>query len=225
MAFDMGFNFRNTAGFVTDQAYAVPVLKELYPNTYTNLNGDSVNAGWDNITVNGIDRNAANDPRLAGVNYATDSMQSRPFRVDLNSGSAPGAGSWSVDIALGDEGDTHTQSSAIDDDTTELIYLTPGGGTVTAPGQFVDATTAVVTASATWTGTPATVMFTSNIARFDMNRDLLNTGFPVAVAHFRLRVPTGGGGGGAGACECSYFHSFEYREVSDFTDCVVGRRS
>jgi hypothetical protein len=105
MPFDMGFNFRGTSGYVTDPSYAVPVLGEAYPNTYTNADGKSLNGGW-TLAVSILDRASTNDPRIAGINYHFSSP--RWFLLDLASGSAPGAGVYTVDIAYGDAGGGHT---------------------------------------------------------------------------------------------------------------------
>lgn len=189
MPFDMGFNFRATAGYVTDQAYAVPVLAETYPNTYTNANGNSINAGWDG-GVNTLDRSNTNDPRLAGVNYLPSASQ-RIFQVDLSSGSNPGAGSYTIDIAAGDQGNNLVEDFKILDNATLLIDGTNGGSgfTPAAAGHFIDVTLTDVTASVNWTGTTVSKTFASTTAYLVNNPDLLTA--PVAsMAHFRLTLAT-----------------------------------
>src|SRR6185503_21011020 len=110
MPFDMGWNYRASAGYVTDNIhYGVPVLFEIYPHTYTNGDGQSVNAGWDITSSSVADRASGNDPRIAGINYGTSGT--RVFTVDLASGSAPGAGAYTVDIAAGDARGSHTNGT------------------------------------------------------------------------------------------------------------------
>lgn len=180
MAFDMGFNFRGTSGYVTDGAEGVPVLAEVYPHTYTNGNGDSINAGF----VSGSGQGAANrstgvDARLAGINYdgGTDD-----FQVDLSSGSAPGAGDYTVDLAVGDSGGgPHSgQVFWVKDNTTTLI---DGSGPYsTAQNHFIDATLTDVAGGTTWAGTAVSKTFASTTAKFGFNGQAAVT----YLAHFRL---------------------------------------
>jgi len=185
MAFDMGFDFRGTAGYVTDPAYGVPVLGETYPHTYSNSNGDSINAGWA-TSVSAYDNNATYDVRLAGANYHSNDGTPRAFTVDLSSGSAPGAGSYNVDLAIGDGG---TQDFAVYDNTTVVIDGTNGGsGYVTAGIHWIDATLTDRTSGqfTTWPGVAATKAFASTTAKITMNQN--NIGSLSTLAHFRLTL-------------------------------------
>src|SRR5208283_4855223 len=76
-----GFDFRNTSTFVTDPAGDTYVLSTTaYPTQ-----GSGVTYGWVNTSlVNARDRNAQLDPRLAGINYATNGSPAT-FYVDLPS--------------------------------------------------------------------------------------------------------------------------------------------
>src|SRR6266446_7112042 len=143
MAFDMGFDFRQTLGYVTDPApFGVAELGSLFPTLYTNGAGQSINAGWtDNTHVNPQDRANTNDPRIAGTTYVSNTF-TRTFRIDLSSGSAPGPGMYILDIAFGDAGTSETQDWIVKDDTTAIITVS---NVVTNTGQFVDATGALVT--------------------------------------------------------------------------------
>jgi hypothetical protein len=180
MPWDLGFNFRSTAGFVTDPAYAVPALAEVYPHTYTNANGDSIVAGWVTASENAVDRASGNDPRLAGIGFGG----TRDFRIDLDSGNAPGAGNYTVDLAAGDAGGTQTIALLVTDDTTTLITIP--SQSVTA-GHFLDATVADVTASTTWTGATASKTFATTTCYIKQN------GAAIFVAHFRLTAQAAGG--------------------------------
>lgn len=190
MAFDMGFDFRNTAGFVTDPAYGVPVLAEAYPHTYTNGNGLSINAGWSVLPQGAEDRAAGNDPRIAGENFRSNSGPASTFTVDLSSGSAPGAGTYSIDLASGGVNQTSVVDFKLFDNATLLIDGTNGGaGTSIGVGHFLDASLADVTASTTWTGTPVTKTFATTTVNYTMAIDGL-TDFSY-LSHLRLTLQGG----------------------------------
>src|SRR5271167_3917766 len=76
-----GFDFRSTKTFVTDPAGSTYVLSTTaYPTT---VNG--VTFGWVKTSLVGArNRNASLDPRLAGINYATNGAPAT-FYVDLPS--------------------------------------------------------------------------------------------------------------------------------------------
>ena len=90
-----GFDFRNTAAFVTDppgDTYVLPTMK--YPTT-----ANGVTFGWVKTSlVQGRDRNAKLDPRLSGVNFATNGSPATLY-VDL-----PSPGTYNLSLALGDAG-------------------------------------------------------------------------------------------------------------------------
>ena len=191
MAFDMGWNFRATAGYVTDDAhYGVPGLSETYPHTYTNGDGQSVNGGWD-VSVAALDLDNTNDARLAGINFATSGVV-RTFTVDLASGSAPGAGDYAVDLACGNAVfSTPKVDFKLFDNATLLIDGTNGGaGFNPAADHYRDATLTDVAATSSWTGTPVTKTFASTTVIFGHGYD--NIGDNWQVAHFRLTLQAGG---------------------------------
>jgi hypothetical protein len=90
-----GFDFRSTASFVTDPGGDIAVLSSTaYP---TQANG--LTFGWANTyMVQGRDRSTMVDPRLAGVNFATNGLPAT-FYVDL-----PFPGTYNLALAMGDEG-------------------------------------------------------------------------------------------------------------------------
>ena len=94
-AWQQGFDFRNTASYVTDPAGDTYVLSTTaYPTK-----GSGVTYGWVKTSlVNARDRNAKLDPRLAGVNYVTNGSPAT-FEVGL-----PSAGTYNLSLALGDAG-------------------------------------------------------------------------------------------------------------------------
>src|SRR5271165_2299286 len=93
--FQQGFDFRNTPSFVTDPAGDAYVLSTTaYPTK-----GNGVTYGWAKTSlVQSRDRNARLDPRLAGVNFATNGLPAA-FYVDL-----PSAGTYNLSLAMGDAG-------------------------------------------------------------------------------------------------------------------------
>lgn len=189
MAFDMGFNFRSTA--VTGQSYAVAVLAtHAYPTGYTNVDGFSVNAGWTSAPL-AVDRASGNDARIAGINYKTHATGGpRTFQVDLSSGSAPGAGNYLVDIAMGDAGAAQLQDFKLLDTSTVLIDGTNGGaGFATLSGHYRDATLTDIAATTTWTGTQVAKTFATTLAKLTINfDDIVNFVDADTVAHFRLTL-------------------------------------
>jgi hypothetical protein len=192
MAFDFGFDFRGTSGYVTDPSYASVVLGENYPNTYTNGAGKSINAGFTVAgQVNPLDRDNTQDPRIAGTNYEANDGYNNFFQVDLSSGSAPGAGTYSVDLAMGAFISAGKQCFKLLDTTTLLIDGTFGGaGQDTSAGHFIDATLTDVTGGATWTGTPVTKTFATTLAKLSIGTLALSgSTFP---AHFRLTLQAAG---------------------------------
>ena len=127
---NIGFDFRNSAGFVSDPSgdtYVLPTMA--YP---TSSNG--VTFGWVNtLLVQGRDRNAQLDPRLAGVNFAANGAPAT-FYVDL-----PAAGSYNLSLAMGDAGYqtcwVQCQIQFLDGNT---VLATVAGGSSNA-GYFYDA--------------------------------------------------------------------------------------
>src|ERR1035438_4448049 len=92
-----GFDFRATAGFVTDPANTTYVLSTTgYPTTV-----DGVTFGWVIPgQVQSRNRSTTVDPRLAGVNYVSNGAPAS-FVVNL-----PAPGTYNLSLAMGDEGYT-----------------------------------------------------------------------------------------------------------------------
>lgn len=193
MAFDLAWDFRNTAGYVTDPAYAVFCAHNTaYPHTFTNGNGDSINGGWATAPGGSSDHSATVDARLAGINYrANDGGAGATFQVDLSSGSNPGAGTYQVDLAIGDiAGQDDWHFFQLLDNATVLIDGTNGGsGYNLTGGTYKDATLATVTASTTWTGTPATKTFASTTVNLVIG--VGNHANFTRLSHFRLTLQGG----------------------------------
>jgi hypothetical protein len=188
MPFDFGFDFRLSAGYVTDPAYAVGVLggaTHAYPFTFTNGNGVSINAGWVTNTYDRTDRVSTGDPRLAGTNAIDASTPPRDFKIDLASGSAPGAGGYTVALAAGDPGGFGPYIAlAVKDNTTAFITL---------PYQNVGSTnmidaTGTVRSLANWPSlnTPVSRTFASTTCVVSVSDGTGSSGQMACLVHFRL---------------------------------------
>ena len=94
-AWSIGFDFRSSSNYVTDppgDTFVLPTM--MYPTK-----GGGVTFGWvKTMLVQGRNRNANLDPRLAGINYATNGLPAT-FYVDL-----PSSGAYNLSLALGDAG-------------------------------------------------------------------------------------------------------------------------
>ena len=148
MAWDKGFNFRETAGFVTDGAnetYAI-CSAETYPTTRNSVTFGVENVfGWSTR-----DRLDTNDRRLAGVNWRSDKGL---FRVDLEA-----ADDYVIDLAYGDpSGGANNPDSKIYDNTTVLATIGP---TTNGSGEFVDASGVNRTSAALWVSNRVTIQHT-----------------------------------------------------------------
>ena len=125
-----GFDFRNTAKFVTDPPGDNYVLSTTaYP---TQENG--ITFGWVRTSlVQARDRSASIDPRLAGINYVNNGSPAT-FYVNL-----PSAGTYNLSLAMGDDGyeQCYTQCQVqFLDGNTVLATVTEGA---TYAGYFYDA--------------------------------------------------------------------------------------
>ena len=129
-AWQQGFDFRVSLGFVTDPPgdnYAPATA--LYPTM-----GTLTNYGWSyQAVVDGRDRNSHIDPRLAGINYANNGSPAA-FYVDL-----PSPGTYNVSVAMGDAGYAQcgTQCQVQFLDGANLLASVTGGPTNVA--YFYDA--------------------------------------------------------------------------------------
>ncbi len=161
-SWQQGFDFRNTAGFVTDPAGDTYVLATTaYPTT---VNG--VTFGWlQTPPVQARDRDAQLNPRLAGIDFATNGSPAT-FDVDL-----PSPGTYSLSLALGDAG---YQQCWVQCQVQLLATLTVGS---TQLGYFYDAQgnnwsaaawpTSNLSQQVTLTGTHLTVVVGTNQATGD----------------------------------------------------------
>lgn len=172
---DIGINFRQSSGYVTDgpnEIYWLGADDEnagVYPVTRI------VTAGWNGAIGRG-DQNAGNDRRLAGRNKSLD--LDIFFRVDL-----PYAMRAAVHLALGDPSGDHSAgvSCEIYDDTA-LLDTIPFNANVAQ--RFTD-TTGVELTEVTWPTTEAAV-------EYDFTTTIFKLKFPIdefegwSLAHLRI---------------------------------------
>lgn len=185
-AADYCFDFRLSSGFVTDTGGCVPVLDETYPHTYAN----GATAGWEQTSIDGSrDRNAALDPRLAGVNRNLSNDVFREFRVDL-----PATGSYDIRAAIGDAsfGASNGENpfASIKDTTTSLFTIVAGDGSMAAE-EFYDATGVKRTSAANWVSSNAVKTLTFSTTIFRLRLENATAGY-TPVAHLRVTSAAGG---------------------------------
>lgn len=190
MVWDFAWDFRATENFVTDPTYAVWVPAQpgpyAFPHTFTNVNGDSVDAGW--VTIgSGAEGNgtASDDPRIAGAVIVFNGESTGVFRVDLSTGTAPGAGTYAIDIAMGRGTDIGTNSGRVKDNTTIVVDLTNGGlGYATVAAHYIDATGTDRSATTTWNGVTVNAAFSSTTVNLEFG--MSGNTYRSYLAHFRL---------------------------------------
>ena len=169
---NFGWDFRATSGFVTDPSYAVfEGGATVFPHTYTNANSESINAGFVSITTTPCDaaptardRNASNDPRLAGIVFPSGSNGSSTdgqcdFEITL-----PTTGSYTINLAMGDGANQQTQFVIFEDNT---VTFASESNVSTGSNSFMDASGVVETA-ANWPSTAVTISHTFTSTRFDI---------------------------------------------------------
>lgn len=173
MSFDIGINFRATAGYVTDGPNETYCLAEAYPVTRL-VGGLMVTFGWeDSISGNTRDRdNTTADRRLAGINFST--VAGTRFRIDL-----PASGAVSIHCAAGDGyGGGGPADWQFKDGTTLLGSLTQVPNGV----QFTDATNVLRDRSVWPTDeAPLSVTFAGTVFRLAATDASVNR-----VAHLRV---------------------------------------
>lgn len=177
MAFDEGFNFRSTLGFVTDPTDTQFVDGTLtYPQT-----AGGVTFGW--ISISNVvtrDRNSGVDARLAGIHRTSGGPQ--VFQVDL-----PATGQYEVRVAVGDANYPDTGINyALFDNTTQVFSFS--NLSTSAGGHFLDATGVERTSVADWISNNAAVTYNFASTVLQLQIDI---GF-AGVSHLRIvQVDTG----------------------------------
>ena len=160
---DKGWNFRTTAGFVTDgtnETYALDFV-DSYPTT---RNG--VTFGYESgYTPGARDRTTSspNNPRLSGCHFGLYFGNVAEWRIDL-----PATGSYTINAAFGDPGGgANNVNSEMKDDTSVFTTIGP---TTNASDQYVDASGVNRTSPGTWISSNASISqtFTTTIFRVNL---------------------------------------------------------
>lgn len=152
MSFDFGFDFRQSAGFVTDPAnctYVLALGSDLYPQT---RNG--ITFGW-LVSPDGgaFDRSTGVDARLAGCAQSNNNDTTNALQVDL-----PATGLWTVDLALGDQGAGTGPFTALLKDNTTLLKTWQLAAIVA--NHYWDASEVERTSDANWAANHVTQNYT-----------------------------------------------------------------
>jgi hypothetical protein len=177
--YNIGINFRATAGYVTDATDQTYDLGAVYPVTRsTTGTGQSVTFGWDrDLTSRMRDRNNALDPRLAGAMQQFSGSDTDLFRIDL-----PASGAWTVRVAAGDTSAKYSDFQFLDSDGSTVLLT--GAETSVSADNYVDATNVARTSAADWVSNNATgsITLSGTTAYFRINP---NAGVG-AVAHLNF---------------------------------------
>lgn len=183
MAFPQGIDLRSTAGFVTDTGSNYAELTTGNPtNNYptTSVQGNTV--GFVSSVVDARDRQAGNDPRIAGTSFPNGGSWS--YRIDL-----PAIGSYDIFAGLGDGNYSATVNLIVLDNGGAVYTL---GNTTTGAGNSFADISGAVSVAASWpsvgaepSGNKVTKAFASTIAQFT------TTGG--AVCHLFIQAASGGG--------------------------------
>ncbi len=153
-AFDKGYDFRASPGFVTDPANSTYVLDtDIYPLVTRNGNTFGWILGNDPNTLGGggRDRDSGIDPRLAGMNFCGNQIASATWRLD---GLTPGV--YTFTIGYGDAGGNSSNDYLSIQNLDGSFVVGPLHVTTASTPTFGDAATNTWTASA-WPGSQVTV--------------------------------------------------------------------
>lgn len=195
MSYDIGFNFRETSGFVTDPASTTYSLSEAYPTTRGSV---TFGFGTTDLLTFCRDRNSGIDARLAGlVQVNSASVSDQTFRIDV-----PASGLVAVSMAFGDAtfGSDSSWQILDSDGTTVLASQT---GQTTAGGEWRDATGVLRTSASDWTTNNAAVNVTLSGTIFYLK--LIATAGVTKISHLRL-YQSGGGATSDPAASSSRFN-------------------
>lgn len=181
----IGFNFRATKPYVTDNSPDLPIID-------TDTYAASPGYGWTGTPYSGffVNYSTGVDPRFAGRYSASNSLGATyaEFRIDVT-------GNINIRVALGD--DEHDYS-----DGHIMKFFDGSSGTpfasinvATLAGQYADATGVVRTSKSDWLSNNAAVNRTisGGYLRFQLG-DGSSAGYH-ALTHLDIAAAGGGGGG------------------------------
>lgn len=178
MSLPLGFNFRQTVGFVTDVAPAVFIGASstyLYP-----FSAGGQNVGWDSTAdIDSRNRLNTNDARLAGIVFeANNGAAAKVFRLDL-----PAAGTYNIRVALGDASASQTIRWELLDNTTQLALI--NNVTTSAANRFLDAT-GVERTNANWAANNVAITKTFATTTLFFKIGGSSAGNSSTIAHFYI---------------------------------------
>lgn len=158
MSYPQGIDFRETVGFVTDSANCDFESGTVFGGNYPRTSAQGNTVGWE-AAVSPRDRNAANDARLAGINFFA-TAGTGDYRFDL-----PAIGSYNVRLAMGDASNGQDAKCELFDTSSSLGVLS--SGQTSGANVFKDATNTNLSA-ASWpaSNTLVNATFTTTICRF-----------------------------------------------------------
>lgn len=164
MAWDKGFNFRASSGYVTDGTDCTYVLGT--ETTATTRNGATFQFTTSTAAAQPRDRTTSGDSRLSGCVFVGSGTSTENWRLTL-----PATGAYDIYLAAGDQGNEQTIKLRVLDDTTAFITIADVG--TGAVDQYVDATGAVRTrtqwiADSARGGTKVTRTFSSTILNVEI---------------------------------------------------------
>lgn len=181
---DIGLNFRDTAGYVTDGTNETYVLGGVSGDAYPTTRGGFTFGYTAALGSQFRDRNNALDRRLAGIHFCTSPAQ-LAFQLDLTA-----SGSYVIHYAGGDPSGAQATYCDIRDNTSSVLVVNDAS---IAGGSTDDATSTEYT-DANWPSseTGSTKTFSTSTLTF-----LLGTGTSDGRNNMiqHLRVVTAGGGG------------------------------
>jgi hypothetical protein len=171
----MKFNFRSTAGFVTDGAGETPVLGTAGAGDKFPTPRNGLTFGWVDIAaLNGRNRESVYGPRLAGNHFFLNSTVG-VFLVTL-----PAPGTYRVRLALGDASYASTTGCVIKDGATIKHTVAQSS---TQAGRFRDATNVERTPS-DWEANNQSVILTFSTMEFRLEGGVAD-GLP-AIVHLSI---------------------------------------
>lgn len=182
MGLPQGIDFRLTSAFVTDPTNCTFEISAS-GNDYPFTTPQGVTVGWETANNSGRNRNASNDPRLAGFQFSAADLSISKFRIDL-----PSTGSYSINLAAGDGSYSATTKVEFFDGTTSLGVAC--NGSTGGANKFFDAAGNIWTAAA-WVS--SNVAVTDTFATTIFRAAVGNGSNACAIAH--LFIQSSGGGG------------------------------
>lgn len=131
------YNFRLSAGYVTDGPNQIWCGSSLFPTT----DAHGLQSGWVTDLPELRDRDDTLDPRLAGTGFA-NTNDTRTFRVTL-----PQTGSYDIRIAVGEVNAQSNHQIRVLDNATAFISILD---VATGANEWRDATNVLRTSAADW---------------------------------------------------------------------------